>query len=194
MKETLEMMKGLITGKEKGTDEKELISLYQLYKLPNILAYFFVNNIGIIRRTNALYPLLTDEDKASFCLVEIDKCLLNFDYNRDIKFITYFIKCYKNTLRMETELLLAQKRKVILYSEQECAEEVLYIDDIEIDNVDEILNNYNLTVYEKKQCKLLNEGYTVKEIAQMLKLSTITIYNRNKQIREKISKSIINFT
>ena len=192
MEETLEMMRGIITGKEKEINDQELIMQYQLYRCPNILAYFFTSNIGIIKRTNNLYPILNEEDKASFCLSEMDKCLLNFDILQNTKFITYFIRCYKNKLRTETENLLTLKRKSIFYTEN--LEDVnLYNNDIEMEDINSILANYSLDTKEKHQCLLLNAGYTIKEIASILKLSTITIYARNKQIKQKILNSLINF-
>jgi hypothetical protein len=190
MQETLKMMKGILNGKERETNEKELIKQYKDGLLPNILAYFYTSNIGIISRTDALYPVLDSEDKASFCLQELDKSLQNFNLESSNKFITYFIKCYKNRLRMETEQLLTQKRKIALYTEELNDE---YMNDMQLENIDMILSNYNLNDIEVKQCKLLNAGYTMKEIAKIFKQSTITIYKRNNKIKEKISTININF-
>lgn len=190
MEETLKMMKGILTGKEKGTNEKELIKEYQNNLYPNILAYFFTDNIGIINNTNLLYPLITDEDKASFCLQELDNSLQKFNLENDNKFITYFIKCYKNRLRMETEQLLVHKRKIILYSEELTDN---YVEDMEFNDINTILDSYGLNEKEFTQCKLLNAGYNIKEIAKIFKQAPITIYKRNDVIKQKISDSIINF-
>ena len=66
MEETLKMMKSILTGKEGKTNEKELIKEYQEKLSPNILAYFYTDNIGMLQRTNVMYPILSSEDKVSF--------------------------------------------------------------------------------------------------------------------------------
>lgn len=193
MEETLKMMREILIGKEKGIDEKELINEYKKDLQPNILAYFYSNNFGVIYSTSNLYPILTEEDKASFCLQELDKCLLNFDNNYDVKFITYFIRCYKNRLRMETEQLNTQKRKIIInYTPVHEVEEKIYTEDL-LQDINILLEDYNLTDLEKLQCKLLNAGYSMKEIGKLLKQATITIYKRNDNIKKKILNSNINF-
>jgi len=184
MEETLKMMKSILTGKEKEQDEKELIENYQKELLPNILAYFFTSNIGIIMKANKLYPILDEEDKASFCLQEMDKCLRNYNLENNNKFITYFVKCYKNRLRMETEQLLTQKRKAILNYEE--LNEITYNNTYEIESVDLLLENYTLSKTEKNLCQLLYLGYSPKEIAKKLCYNVATIYHYIHKIQQKI--------
>lgn len=193
MKETLKMMQSILTGKECKVDEKELIIEYQEKLLPNILAYFFINNFGIIINKNKIFPIINEEDKASFCLQEIDNCLRSYDITSNAKFSTYFIRCYSNRLRMETEQLLTYKRKIFLYNNTEINEELTIDSDVQIINTDIILSNYNLTKDEKKQCQLLDMGYTLKEIALLFNLKPITIYKRNQKIKQKILNYNINF-
>jgi len=193
MRETLKMMECILNGKESEVDEKELIQQYKQRLLPNILAYFFKSNFNIICRTNILYPILDEEDKASFCLQEMDKCLQNFDITQNVKFITYFLTCYKNRLRMETEQLLVHKRKALVNYINLENEEIILNNDIVFDDLELVLNSYNLTESEKKQCKLLNAGYSLKEIADIFKQATITIYERNSRIKQKILNSNINY-
>lgn len=191
MEETLKMMKQILTGKECKVDETELINQYKEGLYPNILAYFYCNNYTIICKTNALYSIITDEDKASFCLQELDKCLLNYNSNNNAKFITYFLKCYKNRLRTETELLNTLKRKVNINYEN-LDEFSMISNDIEIEDIN-FLDKYELTKQEKFQCKLLNMGYTIKEIAKIYKLTPIAIYKRQEKIKQKILNYNINF-
>lgn len=194
MYKTKKMMESILIGKESKVDEIKLIKEYQEKLSPNILAYFYCNNFGIIQRTSLFYPIITEEDKASFCLQELDKCLQIYKKEYDTKFITFFIKCYKNRLRMEMQLLNTNKRKTIFNSSQvELYSDILYYENDIIENVEDILNNYNLTNYEKKQCELLDKGYTITEIADMLKLKPITIYKRLEKIKQKILKYDINF-
>ena len=191
MRNTLELMKRILSGKEENIDEIDLIKEYQEKLSPNILAYFYCSNFGIISKTALNYPIISNEDKASFCLQELDKALRIYQLNSNAKFITYFISCFKNRLRMETEQLLTQKRKVFLYVDT--LEEDTIKRDVNLEDIDLILSNYDLDAEEKEQCKLLQIGYTVKEIAQILKTSVITIYKRNAKIKQKILNSNINY-
>lgn len=188
MKNTYEMLKTLLIGNEKELSEKEVILQYQEKLSPNILAYFYCNNFGMISMVSRLYPLLSDEDKASFCLQELDKCLQDFDTSRELKFMTYFIKCYKNRLRNECGFLFSLSKKAMVnYMEIPDDENSFdnYID-MDCNNVDLILSNYNLTELEKTQCKLLNIGYTIKDIAKMSGISPMAIYKRFRKIKQKI--------
>lgn len=191
MRKTLELMKEIISGKEKNIEEINLIDEYQRKLSPNILAYFYCNNFGIISKTALNYPIISNEDKASFCLQELDKALKRYQLNSHAKFITYFIRCFKNRLRMETEQLLTQKRKICLYTD--ILEEDTLKYDFNLADIDLILSNYDLDAEEKEQCKLLQVGYSVKEIARIFKTSAITIYKRNARIKQKILNANINY-
>ena len=87
---------------------------------------------------------------------------------------------------------VTNKRKSLIDYEQIDNLHLYSHEEICLDNIDIILDEYNLTISEREQCKLLNMGYTIKEIAARFKLSTITIYKRNLNIRQKILKSNIN--
>ena len=112
MYETLKMMESIITGKEEKVDEIEIIREYQEKQSPNILAYFYIKNFGLITKASKTYSKLNYNDKASFCLQELDKCLQTYQLDVSIKFSTYFIKCYKRRLYAENGLLNTQKRKM----------------------------------------------------------------------------------
>jgi hypothetical protein len=184
MKETLKIMKSILTGKESKANEKEIIEEYKRGLCPNILAYFYSDNFGIIYKTSELYSLLSSEDKASFCLQELDKCLQNYDVNSNAKFITYFIKCYKNRLRVESQVLLYDKRKsIIQYSE---LDNISQIDEINIEDTNLLLKNYDLTESETLQVKLLNYGYKVKEIAKLFNITSSAVSQKNQIIKQKI--------
>lgn len=191
MYKTLTMMKSILNGKEKEENEIELIKKYKQGLYPNILAYFYINNFGLISNISQLYPIINNEDKASFCLQELDNCLQNYDETKQIKFITYFYTCLKNRFLMETNQLLTYKRKALI--DYELIDNLEIESEIDIDNIDYLLDNYNLSENEKKQCKYINAGYTLKEIANKLKLKPITIYIRQNKIKQKILKMNINF-
>lgn len=191
MQETLKMMKSILIGKESKVDEKKLIIEYKENLSPNILAYFYCDNFGIIYKTSKLYSLLSDEDKASFCLQELDKCLQNYNINGDAKFITYFIKCYKNRLRTEIQSLNYNKRKINILNDE--LNENIEDYEFEITDTNLILNEYNLTSQEKEFCKLRNNGYKLYEISNIFNLSLPRINQINHIIKQKILNSSIDF-
>lgn len=185
MEETLKMMKGILLGKEKETNEKDLIELYQKDLCPNILAYFFVNNYGLICKTAKLYPRLDSEDKASFCLQELDKCLQKYDNKYEVSFMTYFIRCYTYRLNNELALISSYKRKTIHNLIQfESLIDIGIFDNIE--DYDLLYTEYKFTKSERQHCKLRLAGYTLKEISKLLKISTSAVCQRNSKIKKKI--------
>ena len=188
MRETLRMMKSIITGKEKQRKEIDLIEEYQDSLTPNILAYMFVSNFGIITNISNNWLKLDDADKVSFCLQELDKALRTYKLDSNIKFITYFRKLYINRLRTETEAINTNKRKIHLYFNELKEEDIdsnLVVEDINL-----ILDNYQLDKEERAQCLLLNQGYKIKEIAIMMHKSISRIYQINNEIRRKFTLSV----
>ena len=87
MNETLKMMKSILIGKEDTKDEIELINEYKENLSPNILAFMYVSNFGIIKSIADIWVKLDDADKASFCLQELDKALRTYKLDSNIKFI-----------------------------------------------------------------------------------------------------------
>lgn len=182
MKETLKMMKSIITGKEKELTQEQLIKEYQEKKSPNILAYMFVNNFGIISNICDLYAELDEQDRASFCLQELDKCLQQFAFISKSKFITFYANCLKNELATQITHINRAKRKSYLYCEQLNEEKM---DNLTTYNLHSI-EDYGFTENEKMQFNLLLDGYTVKEIMNKLDKSIRKVYHTNKMIKEKI--------
>lgn len=189
---TLEMMKQVLNGKEKNLSEIELISLYQKTLSSNLLAYMFVNNYGIITTISKPFVIINDQDKASFCLQELDKALRTFDNNKKVKFTTYFIDLYKARLIQENHSLQYDKRKIMNdVTELDSIVETSYkIDDYFADE-NNLLDNYNLTEDEKKHCRLLNRGYSIKELSRIFNKSLALIYQRNNKIKKKINLSLV---
>lgn len=188
MKETLKMMKSVLIGKEGTKDENELIKEYKENLSPNILAYFYVHNFGFIEHVSNLYPKLDSEDKASFCLQELDKCLKNYEFS-NAKFITYFITCYKRRLWAENEMLLHNNKKILLNCEI-LDDAVCNFYEDEYFSIEQFAKNYNLTRDEELYCNLYNSGYSTKDIAGMLKKSVQFIYRKRKNILKKIENLV----
>ena len=185
MKETFKMMKSIVTGKEKEESKKNLIIKYQDKLCPNILAYFYCDNFTLIYRTCKSFNLLSDEDKASFCLQELDNCLRSYDCNCANKFITYFIRCLKNRLITETSKANSNSNKANVYCNS-LIENTIVRDDINITDNKLILQQYNLDKEEYSLCELLLKGFTRKEIAIMYKISTPRLSQKLSKIKQKV--------
>lgn len=193
MQETLKMMKSIITGKECKVDEKELIKEYQKKLSPNILAYMFVNNYGIITNICNKYQLINEQDKASFCLQELDKCLQKFNFNYNVKFTTYFITSVRLRLNAEIKKLKAIKRKVNILQSELLEDSIIKEDIYFEDNFKELFAEYNLTEKEINLCNLLKYGYINKEIAELYKVTPQAIHNQSRKIFKKVSNLSLKF-
>ncbi len=188
MNETLAMMKSILLGYENDITFEQLLNEYRRHLNPNYLAYLYISNYGVIYQTSRNYSMLNEDDKASFCLQELDKCLHTFDTTKEVKFITYFLVCYKNRLRTESEKLSLNINKAnYVTSNLEDYKDILQYDDV-YDVLD--LGNYNLSNSQLLQCRLIEQGYSFKEIAKLLNVSIQYIYQQNKNISKKI-KSLL---
>lgn len=183
MNETLKMMKTIITGKEKEKSVDDLIKDYQNSLNPSILAYFYIQNYGLILKISnkETYKQIDNDDKVSYCLQSLDKSLQTYDFNNK-SFTSYFTTIFQNLLRTHNITNHYNNRKANLYkcSLDEIDELGIYEDDY-LD-----LDNYNLSSEEKEQCRLLVDGYTIKDISNMFKVSVQCVYQRNKKIRNKL--------
>ena len=185
---TLEMMKQIITGKEENKSEIELIEEYKDTCNPSILAHFYVKNFGIIKKTSDEYKYLISEDKASYCLQELDSALIKFDTYSSNSFITYFIKCYKNRLRTETQYVMTYNARINVIHDNisDYERELSYFENDE----SIMLNEYNLSEREKNLINLLYFGYSTKEISKVLKLSCARVYELIAKLNKKLISEV----
>lgn len=184
MEETLKMMKTVLLGCEDCMTVEEILQEYRQTFKPNLLAYLFIKYYKMIYNISQKYEMLNKEDSVSFCLQELDTCMLNFSLDSKCKFTTYFLSCLKNRLRMEMKQLLTDKRYSNYVTEDidSCLNLSTGDDDIEV--YDYMTNC--LTEKEVEHCKLLYMGYTNKELSSMLKVSVQYIYQLNKKIGKKL--------
>lgn len=180
---TLEMMKSIVTGKEKELSTEELVKQYQIGLNPNILAYLYIDNFAYIYRLAQKYPKLSMSDKASFCLQSLDTALRTYKFDKNTKFTTYFFNGFMYKLNSENKVFCRRQKKFnyTMVNFSECFND--YVEDLYFDNLD-ILNTEKLNKQEKLQGRLTYMGYSVKEIAKCFNLSKTAIYQRNKKIRE----------
>ena len=89
------MLQTILLGYEENILFEELIHEYKKTLKPNLLAYAFVKYYKTICKVTECYKLLHKEDCASFCLQELDSCMLNYSFDKSCSFITFFVACYK---------------------------------------------------------------------------------------------------
>lgn len=184
MEETLKMLKTILLGYEENISLEELLHEYQKTLKPNLLAGMFIKHYKTICNVAEKYKMLNKDDCASFCLQELNDCMLNYSFNKKCSFITYFVTCFANRLRMETEQLLTDIRYSNYITED--------IDNcLDLCDTKNVFDSYDyitscLTKQEVAHCKLLYMGYTNKELSNILKVSVQYIYTLNKKIGKKL--------
>lgn len=179
------MLQTILLGYEENILFEELIHEYKKTLKPNLLAYAFVKYYKTICKVTECYKLLHKEDCASFCLQELDSCMLNYSFDKSCSFITFFVACYKNRLRTEQEQLYTNIRYANYITEDLAKYENILTTLDEYDFVN--LNKYNLTDKEKKHCELISLGYSNKEIAKILNVSIQYVSQLTANIRKKLS-------
>lgn len=188
MEETLRMMKQYVIGYEKNKKLEELLSEYKENLNPNILAYLYVSNYGAIYNLSLNYNMLNGDDKASLCLCELDKCIQNYNSTKECSFLTYFLVCYKNRLRAENEQLFSHSKYAnYVTNDIDTCEQLLIYNDFE-DVFD--LKAYKLNMKELNHCNLILDGYSNKELSNILKISVQQVYNINKKIGKKLANIV----
>lgn len=94
-------------------EDKECVERYQATRNPIYLATVFTRHFGMILNVAEAYWGISDEDKASFCLEETHKSMLNFDVDKNTALLTFLVIYLKNRLRTETQAINSDKRKAM---------------------------------------------------------------------------------
>jgi hypothetical protein len=97
------------------TDE-ECAQLYKQEENPIYLATMFTRHFAMLTQVSNKYWGVTEEDRASFCLEEVHRALLNFLPNKNARFFTFLHSCLCNRFRAETQALNADKRKTLAHA------------------------------------------------------------------------------
>ena len=189
MQGTYEMLKQVLRGDEDKYDDLTLLKEYKDKLSPNILAHFYCKNYKMICGLCKLYPLITEDDKSSICLQVLDKCLQTYDETKSVKIMTYFMKCLRNELIEHQHHKLGVDRFNTI---------TIYVEEYpEIDSGEDLLDScigddfilyYGLSEKEVLLCRLINDGYTIKDISKRVGLTTRAVYKNISKIKEKFLK------
>jgi len=180
-----------------GSDNlSEVAEDYQQDKSPVKLAYVVCRLEHYLKTQTNKYWGLTDEDKESFMLEEVDRAMLHYNPDKGAKVQTLISIYVNNRLRTETQQLQHDKRsannaadsyeEIIATKENDEVECTQYLD-IEMSS---LLNSAQLTESEMACCKIImQEPHALKntEIADMLGMTSAGVGYLKKRIAVKLA-------
>lgn len=189
MKTTTRMMSDRKNGRNANLSLEQLSILYQQTKNESIIAEAFIRSSAIIVYAKKYFPQVDSCDYISIALEKLEMCLRTYKPN-NCRFTTYFYNVFKNNLKQEVKSLNYHKRCIIFNSTSlNCLVDEDGFDvavDRELDYHTICLPN-GLTEKELQYCQLLAMDYgTNKEIADYMKVSTMTLCNLRKSLRPKL--------
>lgn len=196
MLKTLNMLSTLIIEDTRDMSLEQIAEAYRESLNPSLLALAFEKTYKLIINISAKYYGLTNEDIASFSLEKLDTCLQTYKSGQ-ANFNTYFTTTLMNKFREETEALNTQKRKVLFFSDSYEAMVENGFDLVaatcEDDEIMDTLTQYKLTEKEFQYCNLILNGWNNSEISKMMGVSTMTLSNMRKKLREKLRPLALGF-
>ena len=180
-----------------GSDDlSEVAENYQQDKSPAKLAYVVCRLEHYLKTQTNKYWGLTEEDKESFMLEEVDRAMLHYNPDKGAKVQTLISIYVNNRLRTETQQLQHDKRsannaadsyeEIIATKENDEVECTQYLD-IEMSS---LLNSAQLTESEMACCKIImQEPHALKntEIADMLGMTSAGVGYLKKRIAVKLA-------
>lgn len=193
MRQTYKNLVKLANENKLGTLD-ETIKNYKQTENPISFAYVFKELYPLSLSVCSKFWNLTENDMASFCLEELHKALMNYDFEKtNAKFQTFFATCFKNRLRHETQKLDCDKRKANIVSEDFAAyaEIVQGYYEIGIENaeVHDLLKSVELSEREQQYCQIIMDTpgkISDKEISKILGISSAAVNYMKKRLRLKL--------
>lgn len=185
------ILSDLYEGEETNSN---LALKYQQTKDPIFLAVVYTRYYAYIKTTADNYFNLTDADKASFAIEELNKALLDYKLERGAKVQTLFIKYYKNRLRQETQATNLYKRRANNNCDNYETAEIFegykessfgFVElELALEQADLLTEN------EKMYCKIIMSSDNVNDsdVAKKLEISPSAIFQIKKRLRTKIHK------
>jgi DNA-directed RNA polymerase specialized sigma subunit len=182
MDKTLQTMKTIIQPSHLLLTLEQISEQYKEGLNPSLLAISFQKTFGLITQISNKYKsFLTEQDIASHSLVSLDYALISYQQGKNTKFTTYFCNVLNNELRENAQYNSRQKRKAILFTENlEDYKEIF------TSAKPNILDLSELKPKEERYCQLLLEGYTNKDISNILGESIMNLCNLRKKLKLKL--------
>lgn len=176
-----------------STNLDEITIEYQSTRDVVNFAYVFCKLFPYTKTQVDKYFYLTDSDKASFAVEELDKAMLDFKLGQGAKIQTFYSRYLNNRLRSETQLLSHQKRKTNNSCESyEAFMEIRqgYIEQgYKNSEFIEMLRHMNLTDNELKYCHIImNDHIEVKDsdAAKQMGVTSAAVHYLKKNLAKKL--------
>lgn len=198
MLSTYKSFQSLAKMYDNHTEDLDLITLeYQENGDVVNFAVVFCKLFPFIRNQSDKYFYLTDSDKASFAVEELNKAMTDFKSDQGAKIQTFFSRYLNNRLRAETQMLSHHKRKTNNSCESyEAFTEIKKgyteqgYDDSEFA---EMLKQMELNDNELKYCQIIiNDTIHVKDsdAAKQIGISSTAIKYMKKRLAKKLFSPI----
>lgn len=213
MRETFKNLKNIASLHQGQREDLDTLTLeYQQTKDNVLLAVVFVELYPYIVTQVGKYFNLTESDKASIALQELDKAMLDFRTGKGAKLKTFYSRYLNRGMYRETNMLNHQKRKAnnacasYESSTDQTIEGTGEIKSLTMQYHEERYDEYDLvsaievseilTDNEIKYCKIImreNNAIKDSEIARELSVSPSAINQMKKALKKKFLKLNICF-
>lgn len=189
-----EMYRNLLPiANECKEEEKTCIENYQKTKDPTFLSKMFIVHFPIYLQIVDLYWGVSSEDKASFCIEELHKAMLDYNSERNVKFSSFSSVYLRNRLRTETQALSTAKRKM-LNNYAELNDSMVIEEDFSRPIIEFDLMRAGLTPNELSYCLfVLNSGNTVvdSDFARIKNISSAAVHYIKNSLKTKLKFLVV---
>lgn len=198
MQSTLKNLCDLSSLYSGPVDLSKAATEYQKNQDPVILAYVFVTLYPLIRVVSDRYFYLTDSDRASFAVEELDKSMREFRLDGGAQIQTFFCRYFTRRLYAETKMLGHHVRRANRSADswEEVTEGLHQGTDesgySEVEFMIAVRSSGRLTVNEVRYCEIiLDAGSGEKvvkdsDIAEILGVSSAAVFYLKKSLEKKL--------
>lgn len=196
MYNTLKHFKPMAENLRTFKNTTEAVDYYRETGDCRVICYLFINQYGHLKNISKKYTKLTDDEKASFVVEEIEKALNHYDASKGAQIQTLISTYVYRRLYAENKMREHQKRKVDYDNEITSSYEVYIENNVEKgmrDYYESELTNYletmDLTDNELEYCKIVSSeksGLSDSDVAKMMGVTPAAINYIKKKLKTKL--------
>lgn len=178
---------------DQNADLSEVTLKYQQTSDPISFCFVFCKLFPYMLRVTRRYYYVSDQDKSSFCVYELNKAMKNYSEAKSAKILTLFNKYLIHRFLNEYESMSYDKRKInqdltslTKVYRMECPASKSSLDDVELM---ETLHSIDLTTSELKYCEIVAKStHKIKdaEIARAIGLTPPAIHHIKNRLQKKL--------
>lgn len=207
MFETLKCMKRFVTKEMREATPEELASAYKITKQDTIIAAMYEKLFAMALEIRNKYPIVTDDQTVATAILEtIAVVLEEYDPSKSTKVSTTFYTYFSRRMYGESKPYTRKKRVCsepqvsfddCAFKENSSGKSISYADiipcDKSSDDLEQVLlnievDNLNLTELQKEIIRLMYEGYSAKQISNIIPNMTLqSVFKNIKLIRNCFS-------